>query len=94
MLEPLAVKFKEAAKAGGQEVLFFFTKGGDPVSPQIRKLCGLKPKPEPQLVLLDIPDNGGYYVADVKSGLTADSVETFVNEVLSGAGTRQQLSRG
>ena len=73
---------KELKGADGSDFLFFYgTKSGGYVD-RVRQLCGLDgddKKGEVCMVLLDIPDNGGYYVS--KGGdITADSIKEFVNE--------------
>jgi len=60
VLEPIA----EAAKKGKEELLFFYAPKAEGPTEQIRKLTKLgAPAATPQMVLLDIPDNGGYYVS-------------------------------
>ena len=56
---------------------------------QVRKLCGLPATPGAgvTLVLLDIPDNGGYYVQTVDDA-SSDVLKTFLNA----PGDRKQLS--
>merc|ERR1712146_494801 len=42
----------EAAKAAGDEMLFFVAKSAEGATPQVRKLTGLaEPKPTPQLLI-------------------------------------------
>lgn len=87
-LTPIA----EASKAAGESTCFFYapTSGG-PVD-QIRKLTKSEPvKGEPNLILLDIPDNGGYYVSPAKE-VTAETVGAFLEAYKSGALERKQLS--
>jgi len=43
-----------------------------------------------QLVLLDIPDNGDYYVAE-PADLTSESVHAFLDSYKAGSLTRKQL---
>merc|ERR1711896_50519 len=86
----------DEAKEGGEDpILFFFTTGADGITSQIRKLTGVKPKgSEPQLLMLDIPDDGGFHVADLgKAGFTADSVNTFLQDFKAKKTTRQQLKK-
>ncbi len=41
------------------------TKEEGPISDQVRKLTNVgRPKAEPAMLLLDIPDSGGFYVAE------------------------------
>jgi nucleoredoxin len=92
-LEPLAQQYTDAAKAGSDAVFFFYTKGGDPVSPQIKKLCKLKNKSEAQVILLNIPADGAYYVADCSSGVTTENMSAFVKSCTDGTAERKQLER-
>merc|ERR1711918_56758 len=79
-LTPLA----EACKSNGDELLFFIAKNGEGPVGQLRKLTGLSEvKDTPQLLILDIPDNGGYYV-----GADGTSVADFVASYKKGALTR------
>jgi nucleoredoxin len=89
VLTPIA----EAAKANGEGTLFLYTTGGDQLSPQIRKLCSMKPASGPQMILLDIPDDGGYHVADVSGGVTAETVGTFLQNFKDKKTERKQLSQ-
>jgi len=79
----------EAAKAAGDEMLFFIAKNGEGATPQVRKLTGLaEPKPTPQLLILDIPDQGGYYVA-AEGASVADFLADYKK---GGVLERKQLS--
>lgn len=46
---------------GGGDCGFFIATGG-PLASKVRELCGLAAGGPPQLLLLDIPDNGGFYL--------------------------------
>ena len=60
----------------------------------MRKLCGLpEPSSEPTVLLLDIPDEGGYYVCDAKA-VSAEAVSAFLAAYKAGSLTRKQLSKG
>jgi len=89
-LEPMAEAAKAVAKAGGDEMLFFYaSKGG--VSDKVRALTKMgSPLGTPQIVLLDIPDDGGYYVSPAQE-VTADTVGSFLQSYAAGALDRQQL---
>lgn len=81
-----------ASKAAGEDVLFFAATKLDkgPVG-QIRKLTALgEPSTTPQLVLLDIPDDGGYYTREVAK-VTADAVKTFLEGYKAKTMERKQL---
>jgi len=93
VLEPVAKEFLEAAKAKGEdpEVKFFISSEEGGVSSQIRKLTNLgSPSEEPAIVVLDIPDNGGFYVP--KGELTEAGVRKMLEEVKTKVWSRQQLS--
>jgi len=87
MLTPLA----EASKAANEGFIFFAAKSSEGAVAQIRALTGLKtPSEQPQLVLMDIPDRGGFYVSE-PAALTEESVKEFLASYKKGALTRQQL---
>jgi len=92
-LEPLAAEYKAAAQANGEDPEFLFfqanTSGG-PV-PRIRELCKLEETAEAQLILLDIPDNGGFYVGDAKQ-LTTDGLRTWLSDYKASKLERKQLN--
>jgi len=87
-LKPIA----EAHKAAGDTTLFFYAPTAEGPVDQIRKLCKLPAAPPgtAQIVLLDIPDNGGFYVSPA-TACTADSVATFLEGFKAGALERKQL---
>jgi len=82
-----------AHKAAGGEILFFSaTKPSMGPVDQIRKLCKL---PEaapgtPTLLMLDIPDNGGYYVCE-SSEVSEESVSAFIAAHTAKTIERKQL---
>jgi len=86
-MEPLAKEYKELAKASGEdvEILFFIAKNSEgPVafakaSGQIRKLCSVpEATASPRLILLDIPDKGGFYLPDAP--LTTDGLRGMLQD--------------
>jgi len=80
----------EAAKAAGGEELYFVARAAGQVADQVRKLTKLgEAGAEPQLLILDIPDEGGFYVHDGKVG--PDSVAAFVAKYKAGGLERKQL---
>jgi nucleoredoxin len=92
-LEPLAAEYKAAAKANDddQEILFFLAKtAGGPV-PRIRELCKVEASAAPQLILLDIPDNGGFYVGDAKQ-ISTDGLRTWLSDYKASKLERKQLN--
>jgi len=92
-LEPLATEYKTAAKASNDdpEFLFFLARSSEGPVSQIRNLCGLSSESAaPQLILLDIPDNGGFYAAkDVE--LTSEGIRGWLSDYKSEKLERQQL---
>lgn len=89
-LTPIA----EASKAAGGELLFFTAVSAEGATAQVRKLTGAGEPVEgtPQMLLLDIPDSGGYYVAPAFSEVTADTVNAFLADYKTGKLERKQLS--
>ena len=80
----------EAAKAAGGEELYFVARAAGQVADQVRKLTKLgEAGAEPQLLILDIPDEGGFYVHDGK--VDPDSVAAFVAKYKAGGLERKQL---
>lgn len=56
--------------------------------PRVRQLCGLSDKKgETVMLKLDIPDNGGYYIAKDMKDITVETIESFMAD----SGERQQL---
>jgi nucleoredoxin len=87
VLEPIA----EAHKASGTAIVFFYAPENVGPVGQVRKLTKLASGTgKPQMVLLDIPDEGGYYVSDVDA-ITADTVESFIGAFKSKGLERKQL---
>ena len=87
MLTPIA----EASKAAGTELLFFVATSGDGAVPQVRKLTGVgAATATAQMILLDIPDDGGFYVAP-DGPITAESVTSFLDKYKEGGLERKQL---
>jgi len=87
-LTPLA----EKSKAAGEEILFYAAKSDEGAVPQVRKLTNLgSAEGKVQLLLLDIPDNGGYYVGEAADELTADAVTSMLSAYRAGMLDRKQL---
>jgi len=81
----------EAAKAAKEDFLFFYAAKSEGPTAQVRQLCGLgEPSAKPQMVILDIPDNGGYYVSPATE-VTAETVSGFLDAFKAGALERKQL---
>jgi len=96
-LEPVAAKYIEHAKATGEdpEVCFMIATRGAELAPRIRGMVGFPEDPSaetaPRMALLDIPDDGGYYVAPEGSEVTAASVKEFLASYRAGKLERKQL---
>jgi len=86
-LTPIA----KAAKAAKEEISFIYaTKSGGPTG-QIRQLTKVgEPTSQPVMILMDIPDEGGYYVSPATE-ITADTVATFLDMYKAKGLERQQL---
>merc|ERR1712054_744437 len=69
-------------------IRFFSGKAGG-VTEQIRKLTGVT---EDRLVMLDIPDDGGFYVCDAEK-LSTDVVNQFLSDVAAKKVERKQLQK-
>jgi len=80
------------ASADGPAAICFFACTGDGVVGRVRELCKLTPSDKPTLLMLDIPDNGGYYVAK-ETDLSVEKIRAFFDSWKSGAikGERKQL---
>jgi len=80
----------EAAKAAGEDLLFFKASANDGPVGQVRKLTKSgAASAEPALLLLDIPDNGGYFTCD--GPVTPDSLLGFIADYKAGKLERKQL---
>merc|ERR1719152_193224 len=86
VLEPLA----EASVASGSDTAFFYAPSGDGPTSQIRKLTKLSAGTTPQLVLLDIPDEGGFYVSPATE-VSAETVTAFLEGYKAKSLERKQL---
>jgi len=71
-------------------IKFFFAPDDGQITPQLRTLTGQTGN---QLILLDIPDDGGFYVCD-KSTVDAAVVREFISGVQAKTVQRQQLKKG
>jgi nucleoredoxin len=92
-LEPLAAEYKAAAKASDEdpEFLFFLANSADGPVPRVRQLCKLDDAAGPQLLLLDIPDNGGFYVGEPKQ-ISTDGLRAWLSDYKGSKLERKQLS--
>ena len=87
-LTPIA----EASKAAGTEMLFYAASSGEGAVGQIRKLTKLgdTPSEKPQLLMIDIPSDGAFYVAE-PADVSAESINAFIDAFKRGSLERQQL---
>merc|ERR1711988_862732 len=69
-------------------IRFFSGKAGG-VTEQIRKLTGVT---EDKLIMLDIPDDGGFYICDAEK-LSTDIVNKFISDVAAKQVERKQLQK-
>jgi len=75
---------------GGKVLFFSATKAGEGPTDQIRKLTKLgEPTDKAQLLILDIPDEGGFYVQ--KGQVEVDGIAAFLQGYKEKALMRQQL---
>merc|ERR1711988_658254 len=93
-LHAVAAPLLADAKAKGEDAPFcFFTgKSEGGITDRVRQLLNAGTAgDEVQLFLLDIPDNGGYYKANVTE-VTQDTLASFIDSYKSKSLERQQLS--
>jgi len=87
VLEQVAAEYK----AKGEEITFLYAAETGGPTAQIRQLTKLgEPTAAPQLCLIDIPDEGGFYVSPATE-ITRDTVTAFLAAYKSGGLERQQL---
>jgi len=74
-------------------MLFFIATSSQGAVGKVRELTKLgAPAEEPQLVLLDIPDEGGFYVSPA-GPLSADTIVDFLDKYKTRGLERQQLGK-
>lgn len=97
-LNKVAASTLAAAKAAGEEPPHLFFHGSEadgPVTSQVRKLVGLSAKPTAgvaSLLVLDIPDEGGFYASEATQ-VTEASVRALIDDYASKKLPRKQLSK-
>jgi nucleoredoxin len=95
-MTPLATKFMADAKAAGEEepeIGFAIITEGSGMISQIRSLMQMGDAAgEPKLMILDIPDQGGYYEGPA-GAITEDVVAKLVEDYKSKSLERKQLQR-
>jgi hypothetical protein len=70
---------------GGGDFLFFYALATNPLSSQIRELTSLKPRPQPQLLVVDVPSGGQFHYAK-KVGTTGEVSACELLELVEGHG--------
>jgi len=99
-MKGIAEEYLNKAKSAGEddpEVAFTMATEKDGLPAQIRGMLGMKSLEGvsegviPRLMLVDIPDEGGYYEGP-EGPITAESVKTYVNEYMAKKLDRKQLS--
>ena len=86
-LEPIA----EARKNAKEEMLFFYAPTAEGPTAQVRELTKIgAPTAVPQIMILDIPDSGGYYTCDT-SEVTTATLTAFLDAFKGGKLERKQL---
>jgi len=97
---PLAKRYKEEAKTKGEtdpDLAFMIVTTSEGLGNKIRGMLGLgelsatAPAAPPKLMLVDIPDNGGFYEGP-EGDITTAVVDKFVSDYKAKVLTRKQLS--
>merc|ERR1712139_480498 len=95
-LEAVATEVLDEAKKKKEDAPFcFFTgKSAGGVTDRVRELCkGGAAEEHAQMFLLDIPDDGGYYTADLKGGVVDEAaIDAFIQAYQNKELTRVQLA--
>mmetsp|Transcript_37731 Transcript_37731/g.48850 ORF Transcript_37731/g.48850 Transcript_37731/m.48850 type:complete len:337 (+) Transcript_37731:377-1387(+) len=76
------------------EFIFFIASAHQGPVPQVKKLISFQEEliEEPTIVILDIPDNGGFYT-DKLSNVNNESIKNVLNKYKNKELTRSQMSR-
>jgi nucleoredoxin len=84
-----AFKLREDDRTVGR---FFTVKEKNELGDRVRQMCKLEDKKDsPQMVILDIPDNGGFYLSPATDASEA-SMNEFIDEFKNKSIARSQLS--
>lgn len=86
----------KAASADGPEMIFFTNFQQSPLGERLRSVTGLPPAAKskgPTLILLDIPDKGGYYTRELEGDITEKVIGEYIAQYKSGSLERKQLSK-
>jgi hypothetical protein len=105
-MEPLAKKYIEKAKQTGEdpEYIFLISKGAragpvEHLKALTKKEAGdtissAQVKKQPVMMLLDIPDNGGFYLSGADDVvITTETIAAFIAHKEAGRAKRMQLQR-
>lgn len=95
-MTPLATKYKEAAKAQGEddpEIAFMIVTEAEGLATKIRDMLSLPSLPPraPKLMLVDIPDDGGFYDGP-EGDVTSAVVEKLIADYKAKLLERKQLA--
>jgi len=99
-MRPLAQRYIEEAKKSGEDpkYIFLIAKGGGPIE-QLKELTKAAAGEQiaaagskPVMLLFDIPDNGGFYLAGTND-ISTDGIEAFLKSKEAGNEKRLQLGR-
>jgi nucleoredoxin len=95
---PFATRLAKEKKssAEGPELIFFYAFEPSAMATQVRALCKLpvveKSGTDPVMILLNIPDKGGFYQSDA-TDVTMETVNTFLDSFKAGSLERKQLGK-
>ena len=84
----------KASSSDGPEMIFFYSKTRSRIGDAIRSKAGLPDvakSEHPILLILDIPDNGGFYKATEMTEVTKDNVNAFIGAYRGKTIPRMQL---
>merc|ERR1712159_100122 len=94
-LTPPAEKALAEAKADGEEdpeIAFMMVSASDDLAERVRSMLKIDESEEkPKLMILDIPDNGGYYEGPALDVVTVEAVEGLVADYKAKTMERKQL---
>lgn len=81
------IKIMKEAASNNQEVNYYWSMSPQGLGEKIRKIVGMtEMKEEPEMIILDIPDEGGYYIS-TETNVTVETIQNFLNN----PGERKQL---
>eukprot|EP00670_Eutreptiella_braarudii_P005644 CAMPEP_0174280818 /NCGR_PEP_ID=MMETSP0809-20121228/1127_1 /TAXON_ID=73025 ORGANISM="Eutreptiella gymnastica-like, Strain CCMP1594" /NCGR_SAMPLE_ID=MMETSP0809 /ASSEMBLY_ACC=CAM_ASM_000658 /LENGTH=415 /DNA_ID=CAMNT_0015373957 /DNA_START=38 /DNA_END=1285 /DNA_ORIENTATION=+ len=93
-VEPIAKEYQQKAKASGEDEFLFFTAGAEAadVASRIRSLIKAEESPSNSIttVLLDLGDQGGYYIPDNLDVKSEASIREYLAKYTAKSLERQQ----